>query len=180
MYIFVGVAWVSFLVYWLISATMAKKSVNKMSWGAAVRLLLAVLVIVLLRLQFFDHAAGTVHSVPLEVIGVALMLAGMALAVWARVYIGKNWGMPMSHVVGRELVMTGPYCYIRHPIYTGFLLAILGTALAINLYLLILLFAVAIYMGYSAALEERTLAHEFSKTYPKYKAKSKMLIPFIF
>lgn len=78
-----------------------------------------------------------------------------------------------------ELVTTGPYRTIRHPIYTGIIVALVGTALATSLLALIVAAVVAGYFIFSATREERFLAGEFPGTYPAYKARTKMLIPFL-
>jgi protein-S-isoprenylcysteine O-methyltransferase Ste14 len=114
----------------------------------------------------------------LEGIGLALWIAGIALAVWARLYIGRNWGMPMSRRAEPDLVTTGPYRFIRHPIYAGIILAMIGTALAISLFGLIVVAVIAAYFAYSASREEQFLAEEFPATFPDYKARTKLLIPF--
>ena len=115
-----------------------------------------------------------------QVIGFVLFLAGLALAIWARLHLGKNWGMPMTKKQNPELVVSGPYSFIRHPIYTGLLLAILGSALTVNGYFLVLLVLISAYFIYSATVEEKIMAAEFPKTYPDYKKKTKMLLPFVF
>ena len=112
-------------------------------------------------------------------IGLALFLLGLALAVWARLYIGRNWGAPMSHKDEPELVTTGPYRRIRHPIYTGLILAILGTALATTLYGLIVAAVLGGFFVYSATREEAYLTEQFQDTYRAYKHSTKMLIPFV-
>jgi protein-S-isoprenylcysteine O-methyltransferase Ste14 len=78
-----------------------------------------------------------------------------------------------------ELVTSGPYRSVRHPIYSGLLLAILGTALATNVYWLIALAVMAAYFIYSATVEERLMTRSFPAAYPAYRAKTKMLIPFV-
>jgi protein-S-isoprenylcysteine O-methyltransferase Ste14 len=70
---------------------------------------------------------------------------GIALAIWARVHLGRNWGMPMTQKAEPELVTSGPYRFVRHPIYSGLLAWLLGTALVTNLIGLII---VAILGGY--------------------------------
>jgi protein-S-isoprenylcysteine O-methyltransferase Ste14 len=110
---------------------------------------------------------------------VALLLLGLALAVWARLYIGRNWGAPMSHKDEPELVTTGPYRRIRHPIYTGLILAVLGTALATTLYGLIVAAVLGGFFVYSATREEAYLTEQFQDTYRAYKHSTKMLIPFV-
>ena len=88
--------------------------------------------------------------------------------------------MPMSEKADPELVTTGPYSAVRHPIYSGIILAMIGTAVAVSVYWLVAVVLVGAYFIYSATREERYLADQFPDTYPKYKQSTKMLIPFIF
>ena len=113
-------------------------------------------------------------------IGVAACLAGFAFAVWARIELGRNWGMPMSLKEGHELVTAGPYAYVRHPIYGGILLAVLGSALAESPAWLVLLAIFSVYFLYSAKTEEGLMRTLFPGQYPDYVRKTKMLIPFVF
>ena len=124
------------------------------------------------------HAA--VSDPWLQGIGLVIFLLGLALAVWARVYLGRNWGMPMSQKTDPELVTTGPYRSIRHPIYTGIILAMIGTTIAVSLYWLVAVVVLGAYFVYSAVAEERFMAGRFPDSYPGYKHSTKMLIPFIF
>ena len=116
----------------------------------------------------------------MQAIGLVIFLLGLALAIWARVYLGRNWGMPMTEKADPELVTTGPYSTIRHPIYSGLILAMVGTAVAISLYWLIAVVLLGAYFIYSAVMEERYMAGLFPDTYPRYKQATKMLIPYIF
>jgi protein-S-isoprenylcysteine O-methyltransferase Ste14 len=106
-------------------------------------------------------------------------LLGLALAIWARVYLGRNWGMPMSQKADPELVTAGPYSSIRHPIYSGIILAMIGMTIAVSLYWLVAVVAIGAYFLYSAIVEERSMARLFPDSYPEYKRSTKMLIPFI-
>jgi protein-S-isoprenylcysteine O-methyltransferase Ste14 len=167
--------WGVFALYWLIAAIGAKSgSRGGRSWPPGLALLLAFLV-----LRGFKAESLAVHSLVLQVLGVALLVSGLALAVWARIYLGRNWGMPMSKKDEPELVTSGPYRFVRHPIYSGLLLAVLGTALATNLLGLIALVLLATYFLYSATVEERLLSTSFPAAYPAYRAKTKMVIPFV-
>jgi protein-S-isoprenylcysteine O-methyltransferase Ste14 len=112
-------------------------------------------------------------------VGFIGFLLGLGLAVWARVYLGRNWGMPMTQKQDPELVTTGPYRYIRHPIYSGMLLMTLGSALDVNAYWLLGFVVAAVFFIYSALAEERNMTKQFPKTYPTYKSQTKMLVPFI-
>jgi protein-S-isoprenylcysteine O-methyltransferase Ste14 len=171
----VFILWGVFWLYWLVAATRAKHGTR--SGRARLPSLTVIVLIVLARVFRTSHLA--VDSIVLQVLGVVLLLAGLGLAVWARIYLGRNWGMPMTRMDEPELVTSGPYRFVRHPIYSGLLLAILGTALATNLYFLIGLAVLGIYFIYSARVEERILVESFPTTYPAYKARTKMLIPFV-
>ena len=87
--------------------------------------------------------------------------------------------MPMSLKEGHELVTTGPYRYVRHPIYTGMLLAILGSALATTRAWLVVFVGMVIYCVYSAWTEERLTLQQFPEQYAQYKRRTKALIPFV-
>jgi protein-S-isoprenylcysteine O-methyltransferase Ste14 len=87
--------------------------------------------------------------------------------------------MPMTERTEPELVTSGPYRFVRHPIYSGLLLAVLGTALAISLYWLIALAFLTAYFTYSATVEERLMTTSFPGEYDSYRARTNMLIPFV-
>jgi protein-S-isoprenylcysteine O-methyltransferase Ste14 len=172
----IGVVWVVFWAYWLLSAIGAKHG----SGSPRTRppgLIIIILGFVLIRI--IGPGSLAVHSPALGAVGAILFLSGLGLAVWARIYLGRNWGMPMSQKDEPELVTSGPYRLVRHPIYSGVLLAILGTALATNLYLLIAVVVIGVYFIYSAKVEEKIMTTSFPNKYPSYKMRTKMLIPFV-
>jgi protein-S-isoprenylcysteine O-methyltransferase Ste14 len=172
--------WAAFWIYWL-TASIGVKS-GRTRWGqfAGSRVAIIAIVLLLLRLRVLKGKADVTHSPWLEGIGLGIWVLGLALAVWARVYIGKNWGMPMTKKADPELVTTGPYRTIRHPIYTGIIVGVAGTAIAVSTYWLIGLALGGGYFIYSAFVEERDMAKVFPATYPDYKRSTKMLIPFVF
>jgi protein-S-isoprenylcysteine O-methyltransferase Ste14 len=86
----------------------------------------------------------------------------------------------MSQKVDPELVTTGPYRSVRHPIYSGIILAMVGTAIAVSVYWLIAVVLLGAYFLYSAIMEERLMGGLFPDSYPAYKQSTKMLVPFIF
>jgi hypothetical protein len=104
----------------------------------------------------------------------------LGFAIWARVHIGRNWGTPMTQKDEPELVTSGPYHLVRHPIYSGILVAGVGTAVALSWLWLTAVALAGIYFIYSATVEERYLTGQFPDTYPVYKRSTKMLVPFIF
>jgi protein-S-isoprenylcysteine O-methyltransferase Ste14 len=172
----IGIAWLIFWGYWLLSAAGAKASVKGKRWRPFAGI--TVLCVFLLT-RVIKGGSFVVHSPILGAIGAVMFASGIALAVWARVYLGSNWGMPMSQRVEPELVTSGPYRFVRHPIYSGLLLGLLGTALATNLLGLILVPVLCGYFYYSATVEERNLTAIFPTAYPAYRMSTKMLIPFV-
>ena len=173
------VGWAVFWIGWLLAAANVKR--GQVSWNryAGIRLVLVVLIVVLVRGRYGADDAVLKGAVP-KGVGLALWVLGLGLAVWARLYIGRNWGTPMSRKDDPELVTTGPYRRVRHPIYSGIVLAMIGTAVAISLYWLIVAALFGAYFGYSARAEERYLTETFPEAYPAYQRSSKMLIPFVF
>lgn len=170
------VAWVLFWIYWLISAASAKEG-SRTRRARLPGLFIIALWFALSRA--FTLRSLAVHSPILQAVGVILLASGLGLAVWARIYLGQNWGMPMTQKDDPELVTSGPYHFVRHPIYSGILLALLGTSLATEIYWLIAVGVMGAYFIYSASVEEKLMTASFPATYPNYRAKTKMLIPFV-
>jgi protein-S-isoprenylcysteine O-methyltransferase Ste14 len=123
----------------------------------------------------------TPQSTLLGMIGVAIDVFGVAFAIWARVTLGRNWsGLVMTVKEQHELVQSGPYAIVRHPIYPGLLLAMLGTALTIGTF--------ASYVGVAAGLvaflirvnvEEQLMREQFGAAHDAYRLRTKKLIPFV-
>ncbi len=172
-------AWVAFWIYWLSMSFGVKAGQTSWTRFAGVRVAAVLIVLLLLRLRVFKSHATTTSDAWLQGIGLALFLLGLALAIWARVYLGRNWGMPMTQKDDPELVTTGPYSSVRHPIYSGIILAMIGTTIAVSLYWLVAVVLLGAYFLYSAIAEERLMARQFPDAYPEYKRSTKMLIPFI-
>jgi protein-S-isoprenylcysteine O-methyltransferase Ste14 len=174
-----AVGWALFWIYWIAAAFSMKK--GRVPWSRELRIrgAIIVLVIVLVRVGVF-RGVGT-NSDPWRAgIGLVVFAAGLIFAIWARVHIGRNWGPPMSSKNERELVSSGPYRLVRHPIYTGILLGGVGTAIALSWVWLIATALAGGYFVYSAVIEERNLAQELPDTYPAYKQSTKMIVPFLF
>jgi protein-S-isoprenylcysteine O-methyltransferase Ste14 len=112
--------------------------------------------------------------------GVALCMVGFGLAINARWHLGRNWGMPMSRKEQPDLVTSGPYAFIRHPIYTGLILAMLGSAIGVNIFWAVLLVPVSAYFIFSARREETLMLQLFPGQYAAYMARTGMLVPRLF
>ena len=176
----IGLMWIAFWVYWLVQAFGAKASRTRNRFYLGPRIAVGILIGVAIRGGVFGKHAAATHSTASGLIGLVVVAVGLGLAVWARVYLGGNWGMPMTQRVDPELVTTGPYRTIRHPIYTGLILALVGTSIAITFYALIVAAVAGTYFVFSAKSEERFMVEQFPDTYPAYQRSTKMLIPYLY
>jgi protein-S-isoprenylcysteine O-methyltransferase Ste14 len=179
------ICWIIFWVYWLIAAFSSKQNIStNYRRFFRIRIGFILLVLILVRLlnkqnYTFENRLLTSNQVVLAT-GLVIFLLGLLLAVWARLYLGKNWGAPMSQKKDPELVTSGPYRYVRHPIYSGLMLAFLGATLTASLFWLVVFVISGVYFIYSALVEEKHMIKQFPKTYTSYKSRTKMLFPFIF
>jgi protein-S-isoprenylcysteine O-methyltransferase Ste14 len=115
----------------------------------------------------------------LSSIGLVLNVAGMALFVWARQRLGRNWSQTVSAKEGHELVTTGPYRYIRHPMYAGGFIACLGSVIvAGGAFVFLLVFLGAIFL-WRVGAEDKLMEQQFPNEYPDYKKRTKAVIPFV-
>jgi protein-S-isoprenylcysteine O-methyltransferase Ste14 len=183
----IAALWLLFVAYWAVAAVGAKRDASRRLWrgGIGLRLVLILLVAAVVRtpsLREFlaETQRSASHSDILGWTGVVLCALGFGLAISARWYLGRNWGMPMSRKEQPELVTSGPYAVIRHPIYTGLLLAMLGSAIGVNIYWALLLIPVGAYFIFSARREETFMLQLFPEQYAAYMARTGMLAPRLF
>ncbi|MFY9835517.1 MAG: isoprenylcysteine carboxylmethyltransferase family protein [Xanthobacteraceae bacterium] len=179
--------WLGLIPYWVVSSIDAKRSLGpRQTWhGIGLRLIvvalaLAILAIPPVRQTFRDLQAYQARSVVLGVAGVVLCVAGVGLAALGRFYLGRNWGMPGSRKENPELITGGPYQYVRHPIYGGVMLAMLGTAIGASAFWVVPLVLFSGYFVYSARREEKIMIAQFPEQYPAYMRRTRMLLPFAF
>lgn len=112
--------------------------------------------------------------------GLALVVAGLAFTVWARVVLGGNWSGTVTLKHDHEIVTAGPYRLIRHPIYTGLLVAFLGSAIARGEWRgLVAVAIVAIAFWRKLGVEERWLEESFGSAYADYRRRTWALIPYV-
>lgn len=179
--------WIVFIAYWAVSAVGAKRNLDRPKLWRVGGLHLSLVVLALLafhvpavRQWLHDVRLVAASSVATASIGVVLCAFGVGLAIWARVHIGRNWGMPMSRKENPELVTTGSYAVIRHPIYAGILLAMIGSALGTSPAWLLLVVLFAPYFVASGRTEEKLMLEQFPEQYADYMKRTKMLLPFVF
>lgn len=180
--------WLGLFAYWMVAAIGAKRNAGTRQRWTASGFRLGMLMLIVLALRMIPVVRGSLQSAQAYVagslligaVGVAFCALGIGLALWARVHLGRNWGMPMSTKESPELVTTGPYAFVRHPIYTGILLAMLGSALGENAFWVLPLVAFGAYFVYSARREEELMTERFPEQYPAYMQRTNMLLPRIF
>lgn len=181
----IAVLWIVWLLVWLISAFHTKTTrwreplIARLPHQAP--LVLTALLFgmrsdlpVLLTRRFLPS------SLPTDVFGVTLVFAGVVLSVWARSNLGSNWSGTVTLKENHSLVRTGPYGYVRHPIYSGILLAICGTAVVIGEWRGLIGFAFAVAaLAHKSKAEEKIMRQTFPE-YEAYAAKTAALLPFVF
>jgi protein-S-isoprenylcysteine O-methyltransferase Ste14 len=177
-YVF-AIGWAAFWIYWVVAALSMKR--GNVPWGRELRIRALILVLVIVLIRFGGFRNHGLDTDPWRAgVGLGLFALGLGFAIWARVNIGRNWGTPMSQKDDPELVISGPYHFVRHPIYSGILLAGVGTGVALSWWWMIVVALAGVYFVYSATVEERNMTKQFPETYPEYRRSTKMLIPFVF
>jgi protein-S-isoprenylcysteine O-methyltransferase Ste14 len=174
-----AVGWGAFWLYWLFAAFSTKRGRVPWSRERRIRVVIIALAILLARVGAFRGHHIDDDDPWLAAIGLVLFASGLGFAVWARRQLGRNWGTPMTQKVEPELVTSGPYRLVRHPIYAGILVASIGTVVAFSWLWITVVALAGVYFLYSAKVEERYLCAAFPHEYPPYKRSTKMLVPFI-
>ena len=184
--VMVAIFWLILVLYWAISAVGVKKHVpGKGSWRgwALSRLALALILIAVYRLpmfsQFWHFAYGLTffNNGAVRIAGAVLTACGITFAVWARRHLGRNWSGRATMKIGHELVTSGPYHFVRHPIYTGVLTALFGSGLVDGpIWMVVFLFGALTFI-WRIRVEESYMVELFPDQYPAYRAKTKALIP---
>jgi protein-S-isoprenylcysteine O-methyltransferase Ste14 len=175
--------WSAFFVIWIIWAIRTKKTQSRENVGSR---LSYVVFAVIAFLMMFQPAASRrwlgLQILPnwpwLEALGVALTAAGLGFAVWARAYLGANWSSSVTVKVEHELIQTGPYRWVRHPIYTGMILAMLGTGIA-RAQVRGVIACIFLYISFyiKSGIEERTMRQTFGEQYDEYSKHTGRIVP---
>lgn len=178
----IKITWLVFVFYWFVSALRVKKMKKREPILQRVAYLLAIAFVVFLLYSLAPADFLIRRFVPrlywIAMLGASLTVAGVGLAIWARSHIGQYWSASVSLREDHELVRTGPYAHIRHPIYSGALVAMAGTCLAMGDYRAIILFG-AILAGFTlkAKKEEALLAGEFGSKFDEHRSHTGFFLP---
>ncbi len=113
-------------------------------------------------------------------LGAAVTIAGLLFAIWARDHLGRNWSSSVTIKQGHELITTGPYAVVRHPIYTGILTGFLGMAIAISQVRGFLVFVLIFFVLWlKLRMEEEWMRSQFGETYAAYARRTAALVPYL-
>lgn len=178
-----GLIWAGFGIYWITAALTAARARTHEARGYRLgRLSLLVLTFLLLfsrrlALGFLAHRFIP-HIAAISYAGFACALAGMATATWARIHLGQFWSDKVVLKVDHQLIRTGPYARMRHPIYSGVLLGVAGTALVLGEWRGAIAF-VLLLINYSikAKREDEILAREFGDEFRQHQTQAGFLLP---
>jgi protein-S-isoprenylcysteine O-methyltransferase Ste14 len=183
---FFPAVWIAFLVYWRIKAVGIKTAQRREPAASGIlRALVLLIVIVLLSttripLPWLYHQLWPSGIWPFW-IGAVVTVAGLLFAVWARVHLATNWSSAITIKQDHELITSGPYALVRHPIYTGILTGFLGSAIALaqvrGVIGLVLMFIV---FWAKLRTEEEWMRSQFGETYATYAGQTSALVPYIF
>lgn len=178
------VAWWSFVAYWLISALWARKTRVAEAWLPRI-LHFVIGTFAMLILAFHNYLPESVDRRLWPTnkftfwLGAIVTLAGLGFAVWARMHLGRYWSGAITLKEGHRLIRSGPYQFVRNPIYTGIITGVAGTAIAIGkvsgLVAVAIIFAV---YSWKIRREEKLLAGEFGGEYAAYRREVPALVPF--
>ena len=175
--------WCGWAAYWWLLSRRVKTTVRSESYASRLTHVLPLVVAGTLL------AAPNLRLGPLDTpllqqtdvtfwVGAGLTVAGLLFAIWARHYIGANWSGTVTIKDEHELVTTGPYALVRHPIYTGLLLALIGTAFAVGQWRAVVAVVITVIaIVHKLRIEERWMLERFGEAYRAYCARVPRLVP---
>src|SRR5207253_8374498 len=181
----ISACWIAFVAVWLVAAMSTKRTVYRESRAQRLRYWVLLVIAYLLlvhgrQLPYPLNLRVIPHAAPIAWAGALLCMAGLAVALWARVILGRNWSGVVTLKEGHELVQRGPYRFVRHPIYTGVLIMSFATALVESRlagFVGVLLMFASFWVKLD--LEERLMLHQFPERYAAYRQRVKRIIPFV-
>ena len=181
----VEIAWIALVVVWLIASFFTSPAVKRQSLRTrALTVVSGALPCLLLFTRTMRWGPLGWRMIPASpfprLAGIALTDAGVALAIWARVVLGKQWSGTVTIKEGHRLIRNGPYSVVRHPIYSGLLLAFLGTALVVGeLRAFLAVGVILVIWLIKSRVEERFMTERFGREYEDYRRHTWALVPFV-
>jgi len=182
--VIITACWIIFLFYWLARAWSTKQTTERQSLPSAlahrIPIALGWYLMVFFRLPQPWNLQLVPHDYAAMIIGSAVCLSGLFVTIWARRTLAGNWSSDVTFKQDHELIRTGPYRYVRHPIYTGLLIMCLGTAVEVGkLRCWVGLVLVGIGFWIKLNQEERLMLEHFPAAYSLYRKQVKALVPWL-
>ena len=181
----IGYCWGIFSVIWLLAAFWTKRSVYQESTAQRLRYAVPILLggfLLFKGNRFPDPLSHRVipHLEALAWIGLVLCVAGLAFCIWARFTLGRNWSGVVTLKGGHELIMRGPYAWVRHPIYTGLLTMFVATMIVLG-HIAGMIGVPFVFVSFWIKLsyEEKLMLQKFPEEYAAYQQRVKRIIPFV-
>lgn len=181
----ISACWILFSVIWLLAAFWTKRSVYRESTLQRMRYVIPILVggfLLAKGRRLSDPLSHRVipHLEALAWAGVVLCVAGLAFCIWARFTLGRNWSGVVTLKGGHELITSGPYALVRHPIYTGLLTMFVATVMVLG-HVAGIVAAPLVFLSFWVKLrsEEKLMLKKFPNEYADYRQRVKRLIPFV-
>jgi len=181
----ISVCWILFAVIWLLAAFATKQTVYKESRAQRLRYTIPILLGGFLLAKGHRLSDPLNHRVIPQVAalawsGAVLCVAGLAFCIWARFTLGRNWSGLVTLKGGHELIISGPYALVRHPIYTGLLTMFVATVTVVgHVAGIIAMPFVLVSFWIKLRHEERLMLKQFPNDYAAYQQRVKRIIPFI-
>jgi len=178
--------WFTWLGYWIYMSGKVKATAREYAYpGKGVDRLLIFISAVLLGVRQLGIGWLGYALIPRNdikgITGLSLTVIGVAISIWARKILGDNWNAQPSVKENHALIQAGPYKIVRHPIYTGILIAVLGTAITIGQVRGFIAFGLSFYsLWHKSTFEEDLMRQEFPQQYEEYTRRVKRLIPWVF
>ena len=179
--------WILWLLYWKLASFNVKTTRRRESFSSRITYVPLFFFGILLFAVFtrepragFLFASIWPRTLVAFWIGILLMLVGFAVTIWARRTLGRNWSSNVTQKENHELIQTGPYGWVRHPIYTGLLIAFLGSIIGLDEWRGVLAFlCILVSFIIKLRIEERFMVELFGPAYDAYRQRVGMLLPFL-
>jgi protein-S-isoprenylcysteine O-methyltransferase Ste14 len=182
-WLFIECCWIAWLAYWVAMAFTTKPTVERRGF-IGYRFVAGLLIVGLAAAARLLHVSSQSQlwhtTLALGVVSDCIVVAGAAFTVWARITLGRNWSAEVTFKQDHELIESGPYALVRHPIYTGLIVMALGTTINYGrAFGFALLVALCGGLWWKARQEERIMSRHFPDAYAEYKVRVRAIIPFV-
>lgn len=175
--------WLAWILYWFASALFVPRTVRR----EPIRQRMSTIIIMILAVGLLGLLDNQLHILGQRFVpdtdavhwtGLAITVAGLAFTVWARIHLGKFWSARVGLKENHELIQSGPYIWVRHPIYSGILLAVMGSVVVAGDYrALLALVLVWVALMMKANREEKLLSEQFGDAFVAYRQRTGALVP---